>query len=136
MGTVLKRSSDKTVSVLVSRRIKHPVYGKIVNVSKKYLVHDPYNTVEVGSVIQIVSCRPISKTKSWRVVYDEKTVDETRKKAEKAEKLKKVSKAPVAKKKDTDSKDTKKTTKTTAAKKAKPKTEVAKKVETSAKEKA
>lgn len=69
-GTVIKKSGDKTVAVLVVRKRQHPKYGKTVSSSKKYLVHDPKNLVQVGSVITICETRPISARKRWTVVYD------------------------------------------------------------------
>ena len=56
---------DKTVSVLVERRVKHPLYGKIVRRSKKYLVHDETNQAKMGDIVEIQEGRPISKNKSW-----------------------------------------------------------------------
>lgn len=67
-GTVVSTKMDKTVTVLVERKVKHPVLGKVVRVSKKYHAHDENNTCKEGQVVTIEECRPISKTKSWRVV--------------------------------------------------------------------
>lgn len=64
-GTVVKKSGDKSVSILVERRVIHPRYRKIVKRFKKYLVHDEKNTVKVGDVIEAIECRPLSKTKSF-----------------------------------------------------------------------
>ena len=58
---------DKTVTVLVERRVKHPLYGKIVTRSKKYHAHDEDNEYKEGDMVEIEECRPISKTKAWRV---------------------------------------------------------------------
>lgn len=69
-GTVVSNAADKTVSVLVERRIKHPLYKKTIRRSKKYAAHDERNTVKVGDVVRIEECRPISKTKTWQVVYE------------------------------------------------------------------
>jgi small subunit ribosomal protein S17 len=66
-GTVVSDKMDKTVTVLVERKIKHPLLGKIVRVSKKYHAHDDGNECGHGDVVMIEECRPISKTKSWRV---------------------------------------------------------------------
>lgn len=66
-GKVLKKSGEKTISVLVSRRKPHPKYKKIINISKKYLVHDPKQVANVGDKVKIVLCRPISARKSWRL---------------------------------------------------------------------
>lgn len=59
---------DKTVSVLVERRVKHPLYGKYIRRSTKILAHDELNECKVGDVVQIAPSRPYSKRKSWRVV--------------------------------------------------------------------
>ncbi len=67
-GKVTSDKSSKTVTVLVDRRVKHPLYGKIISRSKKYRVHDEANEGQVGDIVLIEECRPISKTKSWRVV--------------------------------------------------------------------
>lgn len=66
-GTVVSDKMNKTVTVLVERRTKHPVLGKIVRVSKKYHAHDENNECHEGDVVTIEECRPIAKTKSWRV---------------------------------------------------------------------
>jgi small subunit ribosomal protein S17 len=58
---------DKTVTVLIERKIKHPLLGKIMRVSKKYHAHDDTNECKQGDVVMIEECRPLSKTKSWRV---------------------------------------------------------------------
>ena len=65
MGKVVSDKMDKTVSVLVERRVKHPLYGKIVRRSKKYLVHDETNQAKMGDIVEIQEGRPISKNKSW-----------------------------------------------------------------------
>jgi small subunit ribosomal protein S17 len=59
---------DKTVSVLVERLVKHPVYGKYVKRSTKFLVHDENNQCQEGDVVSIASCRPLSKNKTFRLV--------------------------------------------------------------------
>ena len=66
-GIVVKRSGDKTVSVLVERRVLHPKYHKTVKRFKKYLVHDDKNEVNVGDTVTALECRPLSKTKSFRL---------------------------------------------------------------------
>ena len=58
---------DKTVTVLVERKVKHPLLGKIIRVSKKYHAHDESNEFRQGDVVTIEECRPLAKTKSWRV---------------------------------------------------------------------
>jgi small subunit ribosomal protein S17 len=67
-GKVVKKSGDKTVSVLVSRQTTHPIYKKIIRVSKKYLAHDETNTIVVGDFVKIQETRPLSKNKSWEIV--------------------------------------------------------------------
>jgi small subunit ribosomal protein S17 len=66
-GTVVSDKMDKTVTVLVERKVKHPVLGKIIRVSKKYHAHDETNEFHQGDVVTIEECRPLAKTKSWRV---------------------------------------------------------------------
>ena len=65
IGKVVSDKMDKTVSVLTERRVKHPLYGKIVRRSKKYLAHDEANQAKVGDTVEIQEGRPISKNKSW-----------------------------------------------------------------------
>ena len=59
---------NKTVTVLVERRVKHPLYGKIMTRSKKYHAHDEKDEFQEGDVVLIEECRPLAKTKAWRVV--------------------------------------------------------------------
>jgi small subunit ribosomal protein S17 len=66
-GRVVSDKMDKTVTVLVERRVKHPVIGKIIRLSKKYHAHDENNECHEGDVVEIQEGRPVSKTKSWRV---------------------------------------------------------------------
>jgi small subunit ribosomal protein S17 len=67
-GTVVSDKTDKTVTVLVERRVKHPLYGKIIKRSKKYHAHDEGNEFKAGETVRIEETRPISKTKTWRVL--------------------------------------------------------------------
>jgi len=67
-GTVVKRSGDKTVVVLVETRGRHPVYGKVVIRRNKFHAHDEENSVKVGDRVKIVETRPLSKLKRWRVM--------------------------------------------------------------------
>ena len=67
-GKVVKKSGDKTVSVLVTRQTTHPIYKKIIRLSKKYLAHDNDNSISVGDSVKIQETRPLSKTKSWEVI--------------------------------------------------------------------
>ncbi len=66
-GTVVSDKMDKTVTVLVERKVKHPLLGKVVRVSKKYHAHDENNEFKSGDQVLIEECRPMAKTKSWRV---------------------------------------------------------------------
>ena len=66
-GTVVSDKTDKTVTVLVERKVKHPLYGKIIRRSKKYHAHDEANAYHPGDVVRIEETRPISKTKTWAV---------------------------------------------------------------------
>jgi small subunit ribosomal protein S17 len=67
-GKVVSDKMDKTVTVLVERRVKHPLYGKYVGRSNKYHAHDEKNEFHTGDMVLIEECRPLSKTKAWRVV--------------------------------------------------------------------
>ena len=67
-GKVVKKSGDKTISVLVTRQTKHPTYKKLIRVSKKYLAHDSENKIIVGDSVRIQETKPISKNKSWEVI--------------------------------------------------------------------
>lgn len=67
-GRVVSNKMDKTVSVLVERLVKHPVYGKYIKRSTKFLVHDENNVCNEGDVVSITSCRPYSKLKSFKLV--------------------------------------------------------------------
>lgn len=67
-GKVVSSNMDKTVKVLVQRRVKHPVYGKYVTNSKSYLAHDDQNNCKVGDEVQICECKPLSKRKTWEVL--------------------------------------------------------------------
>jgi len=67
-GVVLSNKADKTVTVVVERRVTHPIYGKSVARTKKYHAHDENNEYQVGDTVRIVETRPLSKTKRWRVV--------------------------------------------------------------------
>ncbi|MCY4355186.1 MAG: 30S ribosomal protein S17 [Truepera sp.] len=66
-GQVVSDKADKTVVVRVERRFKHPLYGKVVTVSKRYMVHDEENAYGEGDTVEIASCRPISRGKRFRV---------------------------------------------------------------------
>jgi small subunit ribosomal protein S17 len=67
-GRVISSKNDKTITVLVEKRIKHPLYNKFVLKSKKYRAHDENNECQVGDTVQLMETRPLSKTKRWRLV--------------------------------------------------------------------
>ena len=67
IGRVTSTKTDKTVTVLVERKVKHPLYGKIIRRSKKYHAHDEKNEYELGDIVRIEETKPISKTKTWAV---------------------------------------------------------------------
>jgi small subunit ribosomal protein S17 len=69
-GTVVSDKGDKTVIVLVERRVMHPVYKKFIRQSKKYAAHDENNSFKTGDTVSIIECRPISKRKRWTVVVE------------------------------------------------------------------
>ncbi|MBF0421497.1 MAG: 30S ribosomal protein S17 [Magnetococcales bacterium] len=69
-GVVVSDKMDKTVVVLVERRVRHPLYGKIIRRSKKYKAHDPENRYAVGDTVKIRECPPISKDKHWLVIEE------------------------------------------------------------------
>ena len=69
-GTVVSNKSDKTVTVRVERRIMHPVYKKFITKSKKFVAHDSENRCKEGDSVRIRECAPISKSKTFEVVYD------------------------------------------------------------------
>lgn len=67
-GRVTSDKMDKTVTVLVDRRVIHPLYKKFIRRSKKYAAHDELNECKVGDTVRIIECPPISKRKTWSVV--------------------------------------------------------------------
>ncbi len=67
-GRVISDKMDKTVTVLVERRVKHPLYGKFIRRSTKLHAHDEHNECREGDVVLIEECRPLSRSKSWRLV--------------------------------------------------------------------
>ena len=69
-GTVVSNKADKTVTVRVERRIMHPVYKKFITKSKKFAAHDAENRCREGDSVRIRECAPISKSKTFEVVYD------------------------------------------------------------------
>lgn len=67
-GTVVSAKCDKTLSVRVERRVKHPLYRKFITRSKKFAAHDEQNRYKVGDEVSIQECKPYSKTKTWEVI--------------------------------------------------------------------
>ena len=67
-GRVVSDKMDKTITVLIERRVKHPIYGKYVKRSTKLHAHDADNTCNEGDQVRVAECAPMSKTKNWRVV--------------------------------------------------------------------
>lgn len=67
-GQVVSNKSDKTVTVMVERRVQHPIYGKFVKRSTKLHAHDESNECQIGDTVTIEECRPLSKSKTWRLV--------------------------------------------------------------------
>jgi small subunit ribosomal protein S17 len=68
VGTVVSDKMEKTIIVKVARRFKHPMYGKYVTTNKKYSVHDEKSEAGIGDEVVIAACRPLSKTKRWRLL--------------------------------------------------------------------
>ena len=71
-GVVVSAARDKTITVLIERKVQHPVYGKIVRRSSRVHAHDENNECRIGDLVTVVECRPLSKTKSWML----KSIDE------------------------------------------------------------
>ena len=68
IGVVVSNKMEKSIVVAVKRKVKHPIYGKFINKTTKLAVHDKENTCNVGDTVKIMESRPLSKTKSWRLV--------------------------------------------------------------------
>lgn len=67
-GVVVSNKMEKSIVVAVSRKVKHPIYGKFVNKSTKFVAHDESNTCNEGDLVRIMETRPLSKRKNWRLV--------------------------------------------------------------------
>lgn len=75
-GKIISDKMDKTVTVLIERRVKHPMYGKVMNKSSKIKAHDENNDCQMGDVVTIAETRPLSKSKSWTLVnIDERATE-------------------------------------------------------------
>lgn len=68
IGLVTSNKMDKTIKVMVERKLRHPIYGKFVKKSKKFTAHDPNNDSNIGDLVKIQESRPLSKTKRWTLV--------------------------------------------------------------------
>ena len=68
IGIVVSNSMDKSMVIAVKQKIKHPIYGKFVNKTSKFMVHDEENSCNVGDTVRISETRPLSKNKRWRLV--------------------------------------------------------------------
>ncbi len=68
VGVVISDKMDKTITVAIERKMKHPIYGKFVKTTKKFKAHDEKNEGKVGDTVKIMETRPLSKTKRWRLV--------------------------------------------------------------------
>ncbi|MDA3912478.1 MAG: 30S ribosomal protein S17 [Bacteroidales bacterium] len=68
IGVVVSNKMDKSITVDVKRKMKHPKYGKFVNKSKRLVAHDEQNTCDIGDTVKIMETRPLSKNKTWRLV--------------------------------------------------------------------
>ena len=68
IGKVISNKMQKTITVAVDRKVKHPIYGKFVNRTTKFKAHDEQNTAGIGDLVRIMETRPLSKDKRWRLV--------------------------------------------------------------------
>jgi len=68
VGVVVSNSMEKSITITVKQKIKHPIYGKFVNKTTKFMAHDEENTCNVGDTVKISETRPLSKNKRWRLV--------------------------------------------------------------------
>lgn len=68
IGVVVSNKMDKSIVVAIKRKVKHPIYGKFVNRTKKLMAHDEENSCSIGDTVRISESRPLSKNKSWRLV--------------------------------------------------------------------
>jgi small subunit ribosomal protein S17 len=68
IGNVVSNKMTKTITVVVERKVKHPIYGKFMKSSKKFMAHDENNDCNIGDLVRIMETRPLSKNKRWRLV--------------------------------------------------------------------
>jgi len=71
-GVVISDKADKTITVKVERKVKHPIYGKVIKRATKVHAHDENNDAVIGDVVSVKECRPISKLKTWILITDKK----------------------------------------------------------------
>ena len=72
-GVVTSNKADKTITVKIERKVKHPLYGKVVKRASKVHAHDENNSASIGDIVSVKECKPISKTKTWILVSDDMT---------------------------------------------------------------
>ena len=72
-GVVTSNKADKTITVKIERKVKHPLYGKVVKRASKVHAHDENNSASIGDIVSVKECRTISKTKTWILVSDDIT---------------------------------------------------------------
>lgn len=68
VGLVVSNKMEKSIVVAVKRKVKHPIYGKFVNKTTRFVAHDKENTCNIGDTVKIMETRPLSKTKNWRLI--------------------------------------------------------------------
>lgn len=74
-GVVTSNKADKTVTVKIERKVKHPLYGKVIKRATKVHAHDENNTASIGDIVSVKECRPISKLKTWILVADNSNIN-------------------------------------------------------------
>ena len=74
-GIVTSNKADKTVTVKIERKVKHPLYGKVIKRATKVHAHDENNSASIGDIVSVKECRPLSKTKTWTLVSGESNSD-------------------------------------------------------------
>ena len=75
-GVVTSDKADKTITVKIERKVKHPLYGEVVKRASKVHAHDENNTASIGDIVSVKECRPMSKTKTWVLVSDDSSTEE------------------------------------------------------------
>mgnify|MGYP001273576097 FL=1 len=74
-GVVTSNKADKTVTVKIERKVKHPLYGKVIKRATKVHAHDENNSASIGDIVSVKECRPLSKTKTWTLVSGDSNSD-------------------------------------------------------------